>query len=326
MQERVLGSSGIKVTPVGLGCMGLTHASGDPLPKREAVRILQSAYELGYRFFDTAACYTGINPDGTTAYNEEAVGEAFSGLREHVVIATKFGVRHAPDRSLILDSRPDSIRRELESSLKKLKTDTIDLYYQHRIDPNVAPEEVAGVMADLIREGLIRCWGISEVNEKYLRRAHAVCPVSAIQNRYSMMARWHERLFPVLEELNIAYVAFSPLANGALSGCYDEHTAFEGKADYRVGMPQYTKEGVQRAHALQSLLLELAEEKGATPAQIALAWVLAKKPYLIPIPGSRKPERLKENWLAASLRLDARDTQRIQACLDESHFLVFGGH
>lgn len=326
MKQRILGASGIAISAVGMGCMGITHASGAPMPQEEGVRVIRAAYDMGCTFFDTAECYTGVYPDGSAAYNETVVGEALRPVRRRVVIATKCGVRHGKDRSLLLDSRPASIRASLEGSLRRLGTDYVDLYYQHRIDPAVPPEEVAGVMADLIREGKIRAWGISEANEDYLRRAHAVCPVAAVQNRYSMMARWHEPLFPVLEELHIAWVAFSPMANGFLTGRYTPQSHFDGAADYRAAMPQYTEEGFRAAEGLLTLLRRLAEEKHATPAQLSLAWMLCKKPYLIPIPGSRKPERLAEDFGAADVPLSAGDIARIDAALDTMHFAVFGGH
>lgn len=326
MEKRILGQSGIEVSPVGLGCMGLTHASGDPLPRADAARIVRAAFEMGYTFFDTAECYVGTYPDGSTAYNEEAVGDALRPVRDQVVIATKFGVRHNPDKSLALDSSPATIRASVEGSLRRLGVDCIDLYYQHRIDPEVEPEAVAEVMADLIREGKIRAWGISETTEDYLRRANAVCPVAAVQNRYSMLARWHEPLFDALEELNVALVAFSPLANGFLSGAYSPATTFEGAADYRDGMPQYTEEGYERDRAALDLVRALADEKGATPAQISLAWMLCKKPWIVPIPGSRKPERLHENLEAARVELSAEEVARIDRALDGMDLAVFGGH
>lgn len=326
MKQRILGASGIAVSAVGMGCMGITHASGAPMPLEEGVRVIRAAYDMGCTFFDTAECYTGVYPDGSAAYNETVVGEALRPVRDRVVIATKCGVQHGNGRSLLLDSRPETIRASLEGSLRRLGTDYVDLYYQHRIDPAVPPEEVAGVMADLIREGKIRAWGISEANETYLRRAHAVCPVAAVQNRYSMMARWHEPLFPVLEELHIAWVAFSPMANGFLTGRYTPQSRFDGAADYRAAMPQYTEEGFRAAEGLLALLRRLAEEKHATPAQLSLAWMLCKKPYLIPIPGSRKPERLAEDFGAADVPLSAGDIARIDAALDTMHFAVFGGH
>lgn len=233
MEKRKLGNSDLFVNPVGLGCMGFSHASGDPVDSATAIKTLRQAYEMGYDFFDTAEAYTGIFPDGTVSYNEELVGAALKGVRDKVVIATKMGVHHNEDLSLRLDSRPETIRSSVETSLKRLGTDYIDLYYQHRIDPTVEPETVAETMAQLIKEGKIRYWGISETTEEYLRRANAVCPVTAIENRYSMMARWHEKIFPVCEELNVAYVAFSPMANGFLTGKYNPNTKFEGE----TGLP-----------------------------------------------------------------------------------------
>lgn len=213
---------------MGLGCMGFSHAYGAPTEKGEAIRALVASLDMGYTFFDTAECYGPYE-------NEELVGEAFGDCRDKVVIATKFGVTHAPDRSLILDSRPETIKKSVEGSLKRLKTDHIDLYYQHRIDPKVPAEEVAEVMSGLMREGKITHWGISEANEAYLRRAHAVCPVTAIQNRYSMMYRDYEKLFPVLEELRIGFVAFSPLANGVLTGAYGRDSALKrGRTTARI--------------------------------------------------------------------------------------------
>lgn len=326
MEQRLLGASGVAVSPVGMGCMGITHAFGAPLPPEEGVRVIRAAYDMGYTFFDTAECYTGLYPDGSVAYNETVVGEALRPVRDRVVIATKCGVQHGKDRSLLLDSRPETIRASLEGSLRRLGTDYVDLYYQHRIDPAVPPEAVAETMAGLIREGKIRAWGISEANEEYLRRAHAVCPVAAVQNRYSMMARWHEPLFPVLEELHIAWVAFSPMANGFLTGRYTPQSQFDAETDYRGAMPQYTEEGFRAASELLALLRRLADEKHATPAQLSLAWMLCKKPYLIPIPGSRKPERLAENLGAADVQLTAGEIARIDAALDTMHFAVFGGH
>ena len=324
MKNRILGKD-LEVSAVGLGCMGFSHASGAPTEKSEAVKILREAYEMGYTFFDTAECYTGINPDGSTSYNEELVGEALRDVRDKVVIATKCGVHHAPDHSLILDSKPETIRASVEGSLKKLGTDYIDLYYQHRIDPDVSPEEVAGTMADLMKEGKIRHWGISETTEDYLRRAHAICPVTAVENRYSLMARWHESLFPVLEELGVGFVAFSPMANGFLSGAYTADSKFEPGTDYRSNMPQYTAEGFEKSRALMELLNDLAKEKQATPAQISMAWMLGKKPYIVPIPGSRKPERLRENLGAGDITLSPEEIQQIDSQLDTMDLPVFGG-
>lgn len=268
----------------------------------------------------------GENAAGETLYNEGAVGEALRPVRDQVVIATKFGVYHNPDKTLSVDSRPETIRRAIDGSLSRLGIDCIDLYYQHRTDPNVEPEEVAGVMAELMQAGKIRAWGISEADEDYLRRADAVCPVAAVQNRYSMLARWHEPLFPVLEELNVALVAFSPMANGFLTGAYSPKTKFEGAQDYRDGMPQYTPEGYEKDRAVLGLIGDLARERNATMAQISLAWMLCKKPWIIPIPGSRKPERLRENLGAAQVTLTAEEAARIDAALDGMDLAVFGGH
>lgn len=326
MEMRRLGHSDLYVNPVGLGCMGFSHAYGLAMEKTEAVKNIRSAYDMGYNFFDTAECYIGENADGSTSYNEELVGEALRDVRDKVVIATKFGVRHNVDRSLKLDSCPAVIRKSVEGSLKRLGLEYIDLYYQHRIDPQTEPEAVAETMKNLIKEGKIRYWGISEANEEYLRRAHAVCPVTAVENRYSMMARWHENLFPVLEELSIAFVAFSPMANGLLTGAYHRATKFTEKGDYRSDMPQFTEKGMQQSEELRAMLEKMAQEKHATPAQISLAWMINKKPYIVPIPGSRKVSRLKENLGAGHIRLDPLELERIDSLLDGMTFDVFGGH
>ena len=224
------------------------------------------------------------------------------------------------------DSRPEIIRASVEASLKRLDINYIDLYYQHRIDPNIPIEEVAGVMAELIQEGKITHWGLSEADEDTIRHAHAVCPVTAIQNRYSMMARWHESLFPVLEELGIGYVAFSPLANGFLSAKYNRNSQFDGVSDYRSMMPQFTSDGVDQNRELLALLQQIAEEKEATPAQISLAWMLCKKPYLVPIPGSRKVERMQENAGAADVVLTAEEVKSLDDALNAMQMSdVFGG-
>ena len=326
MKKRKLGNSELFVNPVGLGCMGFSHASGDPVDNETAVKTLRQAYEMGYDFFDTAEAYTGFFPDGSVSYNEELVGKALHDVRDKVVIATKMGVYHNADLSLTVDSRPETIQKSVEDSLKKLGTDYIDLYYQHRIDPNVEPEIVAEIMGQLIKEGKIRYWGISETTEEYLRRANAVCPVTAIENRYSMMAQWHESIFLACEELNIAFVSFSPMANGFLTGKYTPETKFEGKQDYRAGMPQYTQEGYEKAKALLELLTDMAEEKHATMGQLSLAWMLCKKPYIVPIPGSRKPERLRENFEAGNIVLTQEEISMIDSRLETMQFEVFGGH
>ena len=324
MQTRILGKD-LKVSAVGFGCMGLSHASGTPTDKDTAVSVLRSVYEMGYTFFDTAECYTGVNPDGSESNNEEIVGEALKTIRDKVVIATKFGVHHG-ESGLIMDSRPETIRKSVEGSLKRLGTDYIDLYYQHRIDPKVSAEEVAETVKELIREGKVLHWGISEANEDYLRRAHAVCPVTAIQNRYSMMARWHENLFSVLEELNIGYVAFSPMANGFLTAQYDKDSLFEKGTDYRSRMPQFDKENIDKNRDLIAFIIDLARKYHATPAQISLAWMMNKKPYIVPIPGTRKTDRAKENAGAADIVLTVNEVAAIDKALNEMPMsAVFGG-
>lgn len=326
MKKRRLGQTNMYVNPVGLGCMGLSHASGTPTPRDEAVQILREAYQMGYNFFDTAECYTGINPDGTINYNEEIVGEAIQPFRDKVILCTKFGVTHKGDH-LELDSSPKKIRESVEGSLKRLKTDYIDLYYQHRIDPNVEPEVVAEVMKELIEEGKIKAWGISEATDDYLRRAHDVCPVTAIENRYSMMARWHESIFRTCEELGITYVAFSPMANGALTGAYKSNQEFaKDGSDFRSNMPQYSEEGLKKTEKLLEIINKIALEKDATPAQISLAWMLCKKDYIIPIPGSRKVSRLKENFESGHITLTKEEITTLDNQLDTMDFLVFGGH
>ncbi len=323
MIERTLGKD-FTVSAVGLGCMGFTHAYGTAMDEGEAARVIAQAVEMGYTFFDTAECYTGDRADGTTAYNEDLVGAALRPYWEKIRIASKFGVHHSPE-GLVMDSSPDTIRKSVEGSLKRLGTDHIDLYYQHRIDPKIAPEEVAEVMAVLIREGKILHWGISETTEEYLRRANAVCPVTCIQNRYSMMARWYERLFPALEELSIGYVAFSPLANGILSDAFKPTDRF-AEGDFRNRMPQYTPEGFEENRALMTMIRDLAQAKNATPAQISLAWMLCKKPYIVPIPGSRKAERVRENAGAAEVNLTTKEIADIDRQLDSMKTSgVFGG-
>lgn len=323
MRERTLGGS-LTVSAVGLGCMGFSHAYGTATDETEAIRAIRSAVDAGYTFFDTAECYIGENADGSISYNEELVGKALSDVRDKVKIATKFGVQHG-EGSLITDSRPETIKRSVEGSLKRLGVDVIDLYYQHRIDPKVPAEEVAGTIAELIQEGKILHWGISETDEEYLRRAHNVCPVTCIQNRYSMMARWHADLFPVLEELNIGYVAFSPLANGILSDAFKSGDTFE-KGDFRSFMPQYSDDAFEKNQVLLGLIRDLAKDKDATPAQISLAWMLCKKPYIVPIPGSRKSERIRENGAASEIVLTEQEVARIDKQLDGMEMsAVFGG-
>ena len=326
MQTRILGKD-LTVSAVGLGCMGFSHAYGAPTEQKETVRLLRRAAEMGYTFFDTAEVYgTPEDPH----INECLVGEALAPYGDQAVISTKFGLRFDFESGkvplpLVPDSRPETIRKSVEGSLKRLKRDHIDLYFQHRIDPGVSPEEVAGVMADLIKEGKITHWGISEANEEYLRRAHAVCPVTAVQNRYSMMARHYETLFPVLKELGVGLVAFSPMANGFLTGKYGKGEHFDAKYDYRASMPQFTDEAVDKNQRLLSLLNSMAEEKNATAAQISMAWMLCKKPWIVPIPGTRKEERMQENAGAADIKLSQKEVKALDDALDTMEMsAVFG--
>lgn len=328
MEYRTLGADGLKVSAVGLGCMGMSHGYGLPADKKEMTRLLAEAVDLGYTMFDTAEIYgTPEHPHD----NEELLGVALRPYRDRIVLATKFGLTFDDPTGegphpLIPDSSPEAIRRAVEGSLRRLNTDHIDLYYQHRIDPAVEPETVADVMADLIREGKILHWGISEADETYLRRAHAVCPVTAVQNRYSMMARWYEALFPTLEELGVGFLAFSPLANGLLTNSFSASTKFDQKSDYRTAMPQFRKESFEQNHELLDYIMRLAGEHGATPSQISLAWMLCKKPWIVPIPGTRHLDRLKENAAAADIRLSPEEVETIDRTLDAMPMSdVFGG-
>lgn len=324
MQKRRLGKTDMYVNPVGLGCMGLSHAYGSAIPEDEAIEFLRKAYETGYNFFDTAECYTGENIDGSVSNNEVLVGKALKPFRDKVIIATKFGVAHKGDH-LEMDSSPETIRKSIEGSLERLQTDYIDLYYQHRIDPKVEPEVVAGLMKELIEEGKIKAWGISETDEEYLRRANNVCPVTAIQNRYSMIARVYEKIFKVCEELGVTFVAFSPMANGFLTGAYNTNSTFE-KGDFRNFMPQYTEEGFESAKNLLELLEKLSKEKEVTVAQISLAWMICKKDFIVPIPGSRKIENMESNFNAGNVTLTQEEINEIDNLLDTINVPVFGGH
>ena len=325
---RTLGKSNLQVSAVGLGCMGLSHAYGAPADKEDIMTLLANAVDMGCTFFDTAEIYgTPDNPH----LNEEMVGEALAPYRNQVVIATKFGIRFdhpelPGNHPLIPDSRPEVIRAAVEGSLRRLRTDHIDLYYQHRIDKNVEPEVVADTMSELIKEGKILHWGISETTEQYLRRAHKVCPVTAVQNRYSMMARWHENLFSVLEELGVGFVAFSPLANGVLSKSYNAESKFDGATDYRASMPQYKKESFEKNRQLLEMLEQLAEKKHATPAQVSMAWMINQKSWIVPIPGTRNLSRMKENFGAADILFSQEELAAIDKTLNEMEMSdVFGG-
>ena len=327
MKYRTLGKD-LAVSAIGLGCMGMSHAYGAPADRKEMTELLAQAVDLGCTFFDTAEVYG--TPERSHD-NEELLGNALRPYRDKILIATKYGIhfdmeRPQVNKPLVPDSRPEAIRASLEQSLKRLRTDHIDLYYQHRADPSVPVEEVAGVMADLIKEGKITHWGLSEASEETLRRAHAVCPVTVVQNRYSMMARWHEALFPALEELKVGFVAFSPMANGFLTGKYGKDAAFDKKYDYRSNMPQFRPESIDKNKGLLDLLERTAAEKNATPAQVSMAWMLCKKPWIVPIPGTRKPERLTENFGAVDVELSAEEVAALDRMLDSMEVSeVFGG-
>lgn len=328
MNYRNLGNRGLRVSAIGLGCMGMSHAYGAPADHREMAELLAKAMDMGYDFFDTAEVYgTPDNPHD----NEELLGSALKPYRNRVVIATKFGLRFDLESGripypLIPDSRPETIRKSVEGSLRRLQTNYIDLYYQHRPDPDVPVEEVAGVVQNLIKEGKVLYWGLSEASEEDICRANAVCPLTAVQDRYSMMARWHEALFPVLEELGIGLVAFSPLANGLLSDRYNAASHFEAGTDYRAGMPQFQPDSYDKNHDLLQLICRIAAEKNATPAQISLAWMLCKKPWIVPIPGTRKLDRLQENAGATDVMLTDAEVKQIDKALDAMPMSdVFGG-
>ncbi|MNK81116.1 General stress protein 69 [compost metagenome] len=303
MQTRKLGNSGLEVSALGLGCMGMSFGYGPAHDKNEMISLLRSAYEKGITFFDTAECYGPF-------LNEELLGEALLPFRDKVVIATKFGFLEG-DSKKGLDSRPEWIRKSIEGSLKRLNTDVIDLYYQHRVDPNVPMEDVAGTIKDLIQEGKVKHFGLSEAGVESIRRAHAVQPVTALQSEYSLWWRTpEEEIFPVLEELGIGFVPFSPLGRGFLTAKIDENTQFDS-TDFRNTLPRFTPEARKVNQALVELLSKIATEKGATNAQIALAWILAQKPWIAPIPGTTKLHRLEENLGATDLVLSAQDLAEI---------------
>jgi aryl-alcohol dehydrogenase-like predicted oxidoreductase len=306
MKKRKLGKSGLEVSALGLGCMGMSFAF-PPFPeKKEMISLIRTAIERGVTFFDTAEAY------GPFA-NEELLGEALAPLRDKVVIATKFGFKFGPDRKSIgQDSRPEHIREVAEASLKRLRTDRIDLFYQHRVDLNIPIEDVAGTAKDLIKEGKVKHFGLSEASVKTIRRAHAVQPVTALQNEYSLWWRKpEEEVIPTLEELGIGLVPFSPLGRGFLTGKISENTRFES-GDFRNNLPRFTAEARKANQSLVDLLARVAKQKNATSAQIALAWLLAQKPWIVPIPGTTKLNRLEENISSASIELTENDLHEIE--------------
>ncbi|MCP8970125.1 aldo/keto reductase [Ectobacillus ponti] len=309
MKKRTLGKSGLEVSSIGLGCMGMSSGFGPASDKKEMTALIHEAVDRGVTFFDTAEVYGPY-------LNEELVGEALAPFKGKVVIATKFGIQNVNGKQ-VLDSKPETIRQSVEGSLKRLHIEAIDLYYQHRVDPDVPVEEVAGTVQDLIREGKVKHWGLSEAGVQTIRRAHAVHPVTAIQSEYSMMWRSpEEELLPALEELGIGFVPFAPLGKGFLTGTIDKHAAF-ASSDFRSIVPRFQPENLEANQTLVELVKRIAAEKQAAPAQIALAWVLAQKPWIVPIPGTRKLERLEENLGAADMELTAGELKNLNDALSK---------
>jgi aryl-alcohol dehydrogenase-like predicted oxidoreductase len=309
MEKRKLGNSKLEVSAIGLGCMGMSFGFGPAADKKEMISLIHSAVEMGVTFFDTAEVYGPFT-------NEELVGEALSPFRGQVVIATKFGFKPGPDKGARwseLDSRPEHIRQVAEASLQRLRVDAIDLFYQHRVDPEVPIEDVAGEVKDLIKEGKVKHFGLSEAGAQTIRRAHAIQPVTAVQSEYSLWWREPEEdVLPTLEELGIGFVPFSPLGKGFLTGKINENTTFDS-TDFRNIVPRFTPENRKANQVVVDLLTEIAEQKNATPAQIALSWLLAQKPWIVPIPGTRKLERLEENLGAAAVELTPEDLREIES-------------
>jgi Predicted oxidoreductases (related to aryl-alcohol dehydrogenases) len=307
LTKRKLGQKGLEVSAIGLGCMGMSYGYGPAADKQEMIRLIRSAVERGITFFDTAEVYGPFT-------NEELVGEALAPFREQVVIATKFGFKLGPQgEQLGMDSRPEHIKQVAEASLKRLKVEAIDLFYQHRVDPDVPIEEVAGAVKDLIQEGKVKYFGLSEAGVQTIRRAHAVQPVTALQSEYSLWWRAAEaEVLPTLEELGIGLVPFSPLGKGFLTGTINEHTTFD-RSDFRNTVPRFSPEARKANQVLVDLLGKIAEQKQATPAQIALAWLLAQKPWIVPIPGTTKLSRLEENTGAVAVELTPDDLREIES-------------
>jgi len=306
MKKRVLGKSGLEVSAIGLGCMGINFSYGHALDKQQGIDFMRAAVERGVTFFDTAQVYGPFT-------NEQWVGEALEPFRKEVVIATKFGFKFEDGKQAGLNSHPDNIRKAAEASLKSLRTDVIDLFYQHRVDPDVPIEDVAGAVKDLIKDGKVKHFGMSEPGAATLRRAHAVQPITAIQNEYSLWTRGPETngVLQACEELGIGFVPYSPLGKGFLTGSMDKDTKLE-KNDFRAMLPRFTPEAMETNQALIDLLKEIAGRKKATPAQIAISWLLAQKPWIVPIPGTTKLYRLEENLGAANVELTAADLEEIE--------------
>ena len=305
MPKRKLGNSGLQVSAIGLGCMGMSFGYRPAADKKEMITLIRSAVEQGCTFFDTAEVYGPFT-------NEELVGEALEPFREEVIIATKFGFKIQDGKQAGLNSRPEHIKEVAEASLKRLKTDVIDLFYQHRVDPDVPIEDVAGAVKELIQEGKVKHFGLSEAGAKTIRRAHAVQTVTALQSEYSLWTRNPEaEILPTLEELGIGFVPFSPLGKGFLTGKMNENTKFDS-TDFRNILPRFTQEALKTNQALIDLLGKVAAKKNATPAQIAIAWLLAQKPWIVPIPGTTKLNRLEENIGAAAIKLTSNDLREIE--------------
>lgn len=309
MEKRILGKSGLEVSALGLGCMGLTFGYGPAIDEASGITLIQKAYELGITFFDTAEAYS-------QGANEALLGKAVKSFRDDVVIATKFGFQDG-DASKGLDSRPERIRAVAEASLKQLNTDRIDLFYQHRVDPNVPIEDVAGAVAELIKEGKVKHFGMSEAGVDSIRRAHAVQPVAALQSEYSLWWREPEKeILPLLDELGIGFVPFSPLGKGFLTGAIDENTKFD-KTDFRNTVPRFSEENRKVNQNMVVLIQEIAQNNNSTPAQVALGWLLAQKPWIVPIPGTTKLHRLEENVGGSSVHLAENELANINAALQE---------
>lgn len=302
MKNRKLGN--LDVSTIGLGCMGMSFGYADLPDKKDMIKLIRNAYEQGVTFFDTAEVYGPF-------INEELVGEALAPIRDNVVIATKFGFDVSQGKQGGVDSRPDNIRRAVEGSLKRLKIESIDLLYQHRVDPNVPIEEVAGTVEDLIEQGKVKHWGLSEAGVSTVRKAHAVLPLTAVQNEYSLwFRRPEEELIPTLEELGIGLVTYSPLGKGFLAGKFNEETRFDN-SDFRSKLPRFTPDALQANKALLNLIEDFAKDKNATTAQIALSWLLAQKPFIVPIPGTTKPERLSENIGSVNVELSKEEIVKL---------------
>ncbi|KNH20778.1 aldehyde oxidase [Priestia megaterium] len=309
MQKRSLGKSGLEVSSIGLGCMGMSHGYGPAPDKKEMISLIHAAIDRGVNFFDTAEVYGPY-------VNEELVGESLAPFKGDVVIATKFGIKIV-DGKQVVESKPEQIRQSVEGSLKRLNVEAIDLYYQHRVDPDVPIEEVAGTVKDLIQEGKVKHWGLSEAGVKTIRRAHLVHPLTAIQSEYSMMWRSpEEELLPTLQELGIGFVPFSPLGKGFLTGKIDKNATF-GNSDFRSIVPRFTPENLEANQVLIDLINKIAAGKNATPAQISLAWVLAQKSWIVPIPGTRKLDRLEENLGAVEVELTTQELSDLKEALSK---------